>query len=129
MADRWEQSPQLQVHDVVQVELSEAPVVVLSEHRSICDQTDDGEEGLFEPVPDHVLVGVRHIWILSGEDRQVGHDAVCVDRKRLEWTRVSTRLGTSAPPVVQICGVCQPGPQSLQQDPGGAKRPSFGLLG
>lgn len=28
-------------------------------------------------------------------------------------------------PVVEICGVDQPGPKVLQQDPGGAERHSF----
>lgn len=103
---------------------------MLSEHRSVGGQTYDREEGLLEPVPDHVLVGVRQVRILSGEDRQVGQDAVGADRKRLERTRVSTRGRCwTRPPVVQIRGVCQPGPQGLQQDPGGAKRPGFGLLG
>lgn len=62
-----EQSPELQIHDVVHVEFSEASVVIVSEHRRICDQTPHCIEGLLKPAPYHILAGVHCLWILSGE--------------------------------------------------------------
>lgn len=70
-----EQSPELQIHDIVPVEFSQALVVIVSEHRGICDQTPDCIEGLFKPAPYHILAGVHCLWILIGEERQVAHDA------------------------------------------------------
>lgn len=58
---------------------------------------------------------------------------MCVDTKQLEWmlafTRQYAQQQHTASPVVQICGVAQPGPEGLQQGPGGAARHSFGPLG
>lgn len=75
MSYLWEESAQLQVHDVIQVELSEALVVIVPEDRRVSDQPPDGQEGLLKAAPHHVLTGIRHLWILLSEERQVSLDA------------------------------------------------------
>lgn len=67
-----EAAPKLQVHDVVQPELGQAPVDVVPEHRGVGDQPSCCDEGLLKLLPHHLLAGVLALRIL-GEQRQMLH--------------------------------------------------------
>lgn len=71
----WKYSAKFKIHNVVHVELAEALVEIVFEHRSISDQTIRCLEGLFKYTPHHSLSGVHCLWILISEERQVAHDA------------------------------------------------------
>lgn len=71
----WKYSAKFKIHNIVHVELAEALVEIVFEHRSISNQTIRCLEGLFKYTPHRSLSGVHCLWILISEERQVAHDA------------------------------------------------------
>lgn len=67
-----EAAPELQVHDVVQVEFGQTPVEVVAQHGGVGEQAGCRHESLLKLPPDHLLAAVLARRIL-GEQRQALH--------------------------------------------------------
>lgn len=67
-----EPRPQLKIHDIVCIQLLQALVEIVLEHRGIANQSRSGSKSLFKPLPDDILAGVPSLWVCS-EQGEIPH--------------------------------------------------------
>ena len=133
-----ETAPELQIHDVVQVELGEALVEILLQHRSVCDEPSSRDENFLKPLPHDILAWVLTIWIHSDQCEML-HQTENTPKKKTKQTiqvkiphwicdLIYKKGGWHlTEPVIESCCVSNFGPQGLQQLPVEAVPPREGL--